>query len=145
NVVAITAAAGEHRSLFVFGLLLSIPLIVCGSTLIMLLIQRFPIFIWAGGGLLGWIAGEMIVNDQKVLAFLGSGWSHLEKNARGIDMLYPEHMLLYGAAVFGAVIVLLAGLAYRYHGTTHSAVTSSGGHPPPETEEVPSKSGGNTA
>ena len=59
NVVAIAAAAKGHAELFVFGLLLSIPLIVMGAALITRLLQRFPAIVWAGAGLLGWIAGEM--------------------------------------------------------------------------------------
>lgn len=63
NVVAIAAAAKGHAELFVFGLLLSIPLIVMGAALITRLLQRFPAIVWAGAGLLGWIAGEMIATD----------------------------------------------------------------------------------
>ncbi len=70
NVIAIAAASRGHPELFVFGLLLSIPLIIFGSQLIIQLLQRFPILIWAGAALLGWIAGEMIVSDAAVLEWL---------------------------------------------------------------------------
>ncbi len=63
NVVAISAASGGNYWLFIFGLAVSIPLIVVGATLITGLIQRFPLFIWAGAALLGWIGGEMIARD----------------------------------------------------------------------------------
>ncbi|NEU10941.1 TerC family protein [Methylobacterium sp. BTF04] len=66
NVVAIAAAAKGHASLFVFGLLLSIPLIVMGAALVTALLKRFPLIVWAGAALLGWIAGEMIVTDPFV-------------------------------------------------------------------------------
>ena len=56
NVIAIAAAAGGNIWLFVFGLLLSIPLIIYGSTLLSSIMERFPIIIWAGAALLGWIA-----------------------------------------------------------------------------------------
>ena len=49
--------------LFGFGLALSIPLIMVGSQLIMKMIEKFPIIVWAGAALLGWIAGEMIATD----------------------------------------------------------------------------------
>ena len=63
NVVAISAASGGNYWLFIFGLAVSIPLIVIGATLITELVSRFPLFVWAGAALLGWIAGEMIVKD----------------------------------------------------------------------------------
>jgi YjbE family integral membrane protein len=63
NVLAIAAAAKGHPWLIGFGLLVSIPLIVAGATLIMALLHKFPILIWAGAGLLGWIAGELLMED----------------------------------------------------------------------------------
>jgi YjbE family integral membrane protein len=63
NVLAIAAAAKGHPWLISFGLLVSIPLIVAGATLIMALLNRFPILVWAGAGLLGWIAGELLMED----------------------------------------------------------------------------------
>lgn len=71
NVVAIAAASDGNVALFTFGLVVSIPLIVMGSTLIMSLTARFPLFVWAGAGLLGWIGGEMIVTDPWLVARLG--------------------------------------------------------------------------
>ena len=73
NVVAIAAASDGNVALFTFGLVVSIPLIIMGSTLIMSLIARFPLFVWAGAGLLGWIGGEMIVTDPWIVARLGHG------------------------------------------------------------------------
>lgn len=66
NVIAITAAAKGSWGLIVFGLLLSIPLVIFGSQIIIKLITRFPVIIWAGAGLLGWIAGEIIVDDAAI-------------------------------------------------------------------------------
>jgi YjbE family integral membrane protein len=63
NVLAIAAAAKGHPWLIGFGLLVSIPLIVAGATLIMSLLHRFPVLVWAGAGLLGWIAGELLMED----------------------------------------------------------------------------------
>ncbi|MBC8037385.1 MAG: YjbE family putative metal transport protein [Rhizobiales bacterium] len=63
NVVAISAASGGNYWLFIFGLAVSIPLIVVGATLVTELIRRFPLFVWAGAALLGWISGEMIARD----------------------------------------------------------------------------------
>lgn len=70
NVIAIALAADGHFGLVIFGLVLSIPLVIFGSTLIMALMDRWPIFIWAGAALLGWIAGSMIASDPAVEKYL---------------------------------------------------------------------------
>ncbi len=72
NVLAIAAAAqqahDDHQTLLViFGLLVSIPFIVCGSQVILAFLDKFPIIIWFGGALLGWIAGSMISTDSWML------------------------------------------------------------------------------
>lgn len=83
NVVAVAAAAKGHTELFVFGLVLSIPLIIMGASLITALLVRFPFIVWAGAALLGWIAGEMIATDPLV-----SGWMppvpHLKEITGGV-------------------------------------------------------------
>lgn len=63
NVLAIAAAAHGDSQLIIFGLLVSIPLVVGGATLITNLLTRYPILIWAGAALLGWIAGELIATE----------------------------------------------------------------------------------
>ncbi|MEJ2767153.1 TerC family protein [Mycetohabitans sp. B46] len=78
NVIAIAgaadAAASEHRlGLVVFGLLLSVPLIVWGSTLVLKLLDRFPAIVTLGAALLGWIAGGLIIGDPLVARLLGGG------------------------------------------------------------------------
>jgi Membrane protein TerC, possibly involved in tellurium resistance len=77
NAIAIAGAAqnapGDHQLAYViFGLLVSIPLIIWGSTLVLKLIDRFPIVVIAGGALLGWIAGGMIVTDIMWTAWFGA-------------------------------------------------------------------------
>lgn len=64
NVLAVAAAAHGNVWLLVFGLLVSIPLIAWSSQLMLKLIDRYPIIIFAGGGLLGYVAGEMLVSDR---------------------------------------------------------------------------------
>jgi len=76
NVIAIAAAAqGSHADhqvgLVAFGLVVSVPIIVWGSTLVLKLIDRFPIVVTLGAGLLGWIAGAMIVSDVAVTEQFG--------------------------------------------------------------------------
>jgi len=72
NVLALAAASKGNIWLFTFGLVITIPLIIYGSQLILGLIERFPIFIWAGAALLGWIAGELIADDPGLQTMLGS-------------------------------------------------------------------------
>ena len=67
NALAITAAAKGDIGLVVFGLLLSVPIIIWGSALILRLMERFPVIITAGAGLLGWLGGGLMISD-KILA-----------------------------------------------------------------------------
>ena len=80
NVIAIAAASDGNMALLVLGLAISIPLIVAGAALIMSLLDRFPILVWAGAALLGWIAGEVIATDPVVAGFLtahyGAAFAH---------------------------------------------------------------------
>lgn len=63
NVLGVAAAAKGNTYLLVFGLLISIPLIAWSSQLVLKLIDRFPVIIYAGGALLGYVAGEMLVSE----------------------------------------------------------------------------------
>ncbi len=69
NVVAIAAVSQGDHWLFIIGLILSIPLIVVGATLISNLLSKYPLIIWAGAALLGWVAGKMIAADPGLAAF----------------------------------------------------------------------------
>jgi YjbE family integral membrane protein len=73
NVVAIAGASRGSLELMIFGLLLSVPLIVFGSTLLIKLLDRFAIIAWGGAALLGWIAGEMIAAEPFVDRWLDEG------------------------------------------------------------------------
>jgi YjbE family integral membrane protein len=72
NVLGVAAAAKGSLLLLVFGLVVSVPLVIGGAQLIMRLIERFPILIVAGGGLLGYVAGELIVEDSAVVDWVHS-------------------------------------------------------------------------
>lgn len=63
NVIAIAGAAKDSRILIVLGLLISVPIIVWGSKIVLVLMERYPVIITAGGALLGWIAGSMFASD----------------------------------------------------------------------------------
>jgi YjbE family integral membrane protein len=73
NVLGIAAAAHGDFLLVLFGVGLSLPLVVWGSGLLARLMGRFPWIIWLGGGILGYVAGEMILRDPLVGAWLGHG------------------------------------------------------------------------
>jgi YjbE family integral membrane protein len=76
NVIAVAAVADGSLALLVFGLGVSIPAIVAGANIIMAMLNYFPLIIWAGAGLLGWIAGDVIASDPIVAdyaASLGAG------------------------------------------------------------------------
>jgi YjbE family integral membrane protein len=70
NVLALLAAAKENLAVFTFGILLSIPLIVWGSALIIPILTRLPVLAVGGGALLGWIAGELIAEDHLIAPLL---------------------------------------------------------------------------
>jgi predicted tellurium resistance membrane protein TerC len=71
NVMAISGVARGDLLLVVFGLLLSLPLVVWGSGLLARLMDRFPLIIWLGGGVLGWVAVEMMFDDPLIVEWLG--------------------------------------------------------------------------
>ncbi|MBX9871881.1 MAG: TerC family protein [Burkholderiaceae bacterium] len=104
NVIAIAGAAqgaGEQHqmALVIFGLLVSIPIIVWGSQLVLKLMDRFPLIITLGGMLLGWIAGTMAHTDPAVVSYLPQ-----------------EKVWNYGFGIAGALLVLALGkLAQRKH------------------------------
>ena len=77
NVLAVAAAAQGDFVLVAVGIGLSLPLVVWGSGLLARLMNRWPAIIWLGGGVLGWVAGDMIVREV-VQRWLGeaNGWSH---------------------------------------------------------------------
>ena len=104
NVMGVAAAAKGSVPLIVFGLLVSIPIVVLGSQVIMRLIARFPILVLAGGGLLGYIAGEMMVEDPAVAPWIAT-------NASQIAGLAP-------GAGFALVVALGWGLT-RHHRRAH--------------------------
>ena len=108
NVIAIAAAAETAAAgisiahaltiktvLIIFGLATSVPLIIAGSAILMRLLERFPILVWAGAALLGWVAGEIIVTDAALDRYLGH------------NLVEQLHVW---SAPLGAVFVLAAGL-----------------------------------
>jgi YjbE family integral membrane protein len=110
NVLAIAAAAKGNTGLIIFGLAISIPLIVAGATLIMALLTRYPVLVWAGAALLGWIAGELIVDDRISLEQI-QAWAPalVVPNPETTIGIKAGPALHYVSATIGTVIVLLWG------------------------------------
>ncbi|HSD93147.1 MAG TPA: TerC family protein [Methyloceanibacter sp.] len=103
NVIAIAAVAERFEApyniaLLIFGLAVSIPLIMAGATLVLAMLDRFPIIVWAGAALLGWIAGEIIAKDPIFTA-------HLDPTS--------AHTVWIIGATLGALFVVFAGLVRR--------------------------------
>ena len=111
NVIAIAGAAqgaGEQHqlALVIFGLLVSIPIIVWGSQLVLKLMDRFPVIILLGGMLLGWIAGTMAQSDPALATFIPQ-----------------DRAWHYGMGVVGALLVLALGKFLERRRASASAVT----------------------
>jgi YjbE family integral membrane protein len=111
NVIAIAGAAetageGHQMPLVIFGLLVSVPIIVWGSQLVIKLMDRFPIVITLGGMLLGWIAGGMLVTDPAIKDHAAPYMSWLS----------------YAAPAVGALLVLAAGKWQASRMVVHEAV-----------------------
>jgi YjbE family integral membrane protein len=78
NVLGVAAAAKGDTTLLVLGLAISIPLIIFGSTLILKMIERFPVIVALGAALLGYLAGEMLFSDAALASWLQANHPHLE-------------------------------------------------------------------
>lgn len=74
NVLAVAGAANEDFLLVVFGLAISIPIMVLGSTMILKLTERFPVVITIGAAVLAWTASKMLVAEPLILDWFASGW-----------------------------------------------------------------------
>jgi YjbE family integral membrane protein len=122
NVIAVAAAANGKLSLLILGLAISIPMIIAGAALIMLVLDRFPVLVWLGAVLLGWIAGDVIETDPAVqphLHRLLDGTIALHLDASSAIFGVSPHFVLEGeldeyiASVLGAFAVLALGSFWR--------------------------------
>jgi YjbE family integral membrane protein len=109
NVLGVAAAAKGNTVLLVLGLAISIPLIIYGSKIILSLMGRFPVIITLGAALLGWVAGEMLVDDTSV-----SGW--IEGHARFLHLAVP---------VLCTVLVVVAGKWMAARGQRQAAAAAA--------------------
>jgi len=138
NVIAVAAAANGQMSLLILGLAVSIPMIIAGAALIMMVLDRFPILIWLGATLLGWIAGDVIETDpavQPLLKKLLDGQIGLNLDATSAVFGVSPHFSLDGdlveylASILGAIGVLVVGSIWRrrkLRQLEHLALTAAG-------------------
>jgi YjbE family integral membrane protein len=105
NVIAVAAAAQGSYVLLILGLAISIPLVIFGSTLLLHLMERWPVIITVGGGLLGFVAGEMLVTDPALAGWMESVGIHFNDGHPAIG----EVKLALVAGVVGAAVVVAVG------------------------------------
>ena len=122
NVIAVAAAANGELPLLILGLAVSIPMIIAGAALIMLVLDRFPILVWLGATLLGWIAGDVIATDPADHPFLQrvlDGQIAFNFDATSSIFNWSPHIRLdgdideYVCSILGAIIVLVVGSIWR--------------------------------
>jgi YjbE family integral membrane protein len=113
NVLAIAGAAGGDMGLIIFGLAISIPLVVFGSTILMWLLSKLPILVWAGSALLGWVAGELIATEPVLQTFVTDFATYLGVGVK---------LVTRSVEVVGAALVVLIGwvIIKTSHSRTHA-------------------------
>jgi YjbE family integral membrane protein len=134
NVIAVAAAANGQLSLLILGLAISIPMIIAGAALIMMVLDRFPILVWLGATLLGWIAGDVIETDPAVhpiLQRLLDGEIAFNLHATSAVFGISPHFTLDGdlveylCSILGAITVLVVGSNWRRRRLRHIAPLQS--------------------
>ena len=129
NVIAVAAAANGQFSLLILGLAISIPMIIAGAALIMLVLDRLPILVWLGAMLLGWIAGEAIATDpvvHPILQRLLDGQIAPDLGAIPAVFDVSSHvgpngdLDVYLCSVLAAISVLVAGSIWRRRRLRHA-------------------------
>ena len=103
NVLAMAAIAQGHMWMLVVGLVITVPVILFGSALLMKLMDRYPIFILIGAGLIGWVAGEMVLGDPVI-----TGWLKANPPAREWMDAHAVHWIV---PALGAALVIGVGKA----------------------------------
>ncbi|MNR19049.1 Integral membrane protein TerC family protein [compost metagenome] len=104
NVIAVAGAAKGNLGMVVFGIVISIPIIVWGSKFVLKLMDRFPIVITFGAALLGWIAGDMVIGDVVVKPYLvdAPSWLHYVSAASGAILVVATGKFLASRKIAAA-------------------------------------------
>jgi YjbE family integral membrane protein len=98
NVIAVAAVAKGQYVLLTLGLAVSIPMVIAGSAIILALLERFPILVWGGAAILGWVAGDIFASDPVVLEVFSN---------------FPPAQVDLAAQVIGAIVVVGSGYVWR--------------------------------
>ncbi|WP_316164709.1 MULTISPECIES: TerC family protein [unclassified Bradyrhizobium] len=132
NVIAVAAAANGQASLLIIGLAMSIPLIIAGAALIMLVLDRVPVLVWLGAMLLGWVAGEVIATDPAIEPMLhhlldGTVLINIEATsalfAGKTNLASHVDVMETLMSLIGAGVVLIAGSIWRGRALQRQAET----------------------
>ena len=123
NVIAVAAAAAGSLTLLILGLAISIPLVVFGATLLVTLMERYPVIITIGAALIGMVAGEMLVTDPALAGWLTGFGVQFNDGKPTIGELKLE--LVAGA--IGAAIVVVWGLTLAKRKETRAKVAQPAG------------------
>jgi YjbE family integral membrane protein len=98
NIIAIGAVAMGHYVLLILGLAIGIPIVIAGSAVILKLVGRFPVLVWGGAAILGWVAGDILASDAVVL---------------GIFSEFSPVQINMAAQIIGAALVVIFGYIWR--------------------------------
>jgi YjbE family integral membrane protein len=120
NVVAVAAIANGQYVLLGLGLVVSVPIVIGGSALVLALMERFPIIVWIGAAILGWVAGGLLATDPMVQRQLAAvvhvdvGMdTSLFGTARHHDIRFALDLFQIALGAIGAIVVVLGGLIWR--------------------------------
>ena len=122
NVIAVAGAAHGNLLLVVFGILASIPIVVWGSQLVLKMMDRYPVIITAGGALLGWIGGGMIITDPALPADLLA------------DIPYGKTLI----STAGALLVIVMGKTLAARAKSRPALDLTSPHPKDISKDISS-------
>jgi YjbE family integral membrane protein len=131
NVIAVAAAANGELLLLILGLAISIPMIIAGAALIMMVLDRLPILVWLGAILLGWIAGGVIATDLAVHPLVVRFFDAIQRD--GISAIFSMSPPItldgdideYICSVLGAIAVVTAGSIWRQRRLRHAAAPAA--------------------
>ena len=99
NIIAVAAVAKGRYVLLTIGLAISIPIVIAGSAIVLALMKRFPILVWGGAGILGWVAGDIIAGDPFIRNYLPEAFD-------------PDLFELF-VQVLGVLVVFASGYCWR--------------------------------
>ena len=116
NILAVVQIAKGDLALLAISLMISVPIIVAGAALITAVLDRFPLLIWCGSALLGWVAGQTIAGDQMIAGLIGApvGGQHADR-------------VQFAAGCLGAVVVIALGALWRCRRMSRSRSGALGG------------------